>query len=165
MSSNTEFRRLHDLQTAPRCILFVEDSPPDYEIACIQLKKVHLRNKTHCVSTSDEMLEYLRAMDLFLDRERFPMPAVIIMDQRLPGGASGLEAQQMLRADLRFRRIPIIAISSSEQIPILRAAMELGADAWMTKPFNGAEFRHIAQDLDLPVEFEEVNVEATTVMS
>lgn len=151
MPSDTEIRRLRELQTAPRCVLFVEDNPVDFEVACRELQNVHLANRTKCVRTADEMLEYLRGMDAYLDEKNFPMPAVIIIDQR---SDDGLEAQQMLRSQLRFRHIPVVAISSSDEIDKLRMAMELGADAWMTKPFTGEHFRRVARELKLPLKFE-----------
>jgi CheY-like chemotaxis protein len=153
VSSDTEIKRRTELNAAPRCVLFVEDNVDDYSLACRDLQKVFLRNRTLRVSNADEMLEYLRSMDSYLDIQKFPIPAVIIMDQNLAGAADGIEAQTMLRASLGFRDIPIVAISGPDQIPRLRSAAQLGADAWMTKPFNGAEFRHICLDLRLPLQF------------
>jgi CheY-like chemotaxis protein len=162
--TNTEIRRRTDLENQPKCVLFLEDDPVDFEIASIQLVKVHLRSKVVRVSTADELLEYLRAMEVYLDAEKFPVPAVIVIDQRLPG-ADGIEAQLMLRSNLRFNRIPIIAISSPDQIEKLKSAVDLGADAWMTKPFNGAEFRHIAQDFKLPLSFETAEATVSNLVS
>jgi CheY-like chemotaxis protein len=125
----------------------------DFEIACMRLHKAKLRNKVLRVITADEMLEYLRSMDAYLDRDKFPLPAVIVLDQRLPD-ADGLEAQQMLKSSLRFRHIPVIAISSSDQILKLQSAVELGADGFMVKPFNADDFRRLTKELSLPIQFD-----------
>jgi CheY-like chemotaxis protein len=153
MKSETEMRRLSELNNARRCVLFVEDNIDDFSLACYALSRIKLRDRVMHVGSADEMLEYLRAMDRYLDTERFPVPAVIVMDMRLPG-PDGLEAQTMLRTNLRFRHIPIICISSSESLPQLQTAVELGADAWMLKPFSAVEFLNIARDLRLPLRFE-----------
>lgn len=153
MRSDTEIRKRSELNSAPKCVLFVEDDLDDFSLACYALSTVRLRNKVRHVGSADEMLEYLRAMDEYLDREKYPRPAVIMMDMQLPG-ASGMEAQTMLRTNLRFRSIPIICISSSESIEQLKTAVELGADAWMLKPFSAVEFLNIARDLQLPLQFE-----------
>jgi CheY-like chemotaxis protein len=153
MQSETEIRKREQLIAGEKCVLFVEDNPDDFFCGCRALGKIKLANAVRQVSNADEMLEYLRAMDEYLNREKFPVPAVIIMDMRLPG-MSGLEAQTMLRTNLRFRRIPIICISSSESIAQMQTAVELGADAWMLKPFSAVEFLNIARSLNLPLQFE-----------
>jgi CheY-like chemotaxis protein len=152
MRSDTEIRKKSELNAAPKCVLFVEDNPDDLWCARRALSKINLRNKIMHVGSADEMLEYLRAMDGYLDRDRFPVPAVIVMDMRLPG-ASGMEAQTMLRTNLRFRHIPIICISTSESLGQMKTAVELGADAWMLKPFSAVEFLNIVRDLKLPLQF------------
>jgi CheY-like chemotaxis protein len=151
--SLTEFKRREDLKKSPRCVLFVEDNLEDFAFATYQMARLKLRNNIRRVSTADEMLEYLRGVDQYLDRTRFPMPAVIVLDMRLPG-SNGLEAQAMLRSSLRFRRIPLITISSAEYADQLQTSVELGADGSMVKPFNGAEFKRIVEDLRLPLEFD-----------
>jgi CheY-like chemotaxis protein len=158
MQSETEIRKKSELSAAPKCLLFVEDNLDDLWCARRALSKINLRNSVMHVGSADEMLEYLRAMDGYLDRDRFPVPAAIVMDMRLPG-ASGMEAQTMLRTNLLFRHIPIICISTSESIGQMKTAVELGADAWMLKPFSAVEFLNIARDLKLPLEFDNlVNV-------
>jgi CheY-like chemotaxis protein len=153
MKSETEIRKLCDINSAPRCVLFVEDNLDDFSLACYALSTIKLRNRVRHVGSADEMLEYLRAMDRYLDTEKYPMPAVIVMDMHLPG-PDGMEAQTMLRTNLRFRHIPIICISSSESLPQLQTAVDLGADAWMLKPFSAVQFLNIARDLKLTLRFE-----------
>jgi CheY-like chemotaxis protein len=153
MNSDTEIRKKSELNSAPKCVLFVEDNIDDFGLACRALSRIKLCNKVMHVGSADEMLEYLRAMDEYLDRDRFPVPGVIVMDMRLPG-ASGMEAQTMLRTNLRFRHIPIICISTSESIDQMKTAVDLGADAWMLKPFSAVEFLNIARDLKLPLQFD-----------
>jgi CheY-like chemotaxis protein len=84
------------------------------------------------------MLQYLRGVDQYLDRARFPVPAVIVLDLRLPD-SDGLEAPAMLHSSLKFRRIPLVTISDATNADQLRMTVELGADASMIKPFKGED--------------------------
>jgi len=59
-----------------------------------------------------------------------------------------------LRASLKFRKIPLIAISGDDRINALKSAVELGADAYLTKPFQGRDFLRLALKLRLPLEFD-----------
>lgn len=134
-------------------VLFVEDNPDDYALAQYHLKKLKLRNPVYRAHTAEEMLAYLRGEGIYRDRTQFPLPAVIVMDMRLPG-STGLEAQALLKSTLKFRKIPIVAISSSERTGALKSAVDLGADGYLLKPFNGMQFCRIALSLRLDLDFE-----------
>jgi CheY-like chemotaxis protein len=150
--SVTEFKRREDLKKSPRCVLFVEGNMDDFAFAADELVRFKLCNTIIRVGTADEMLEYLRGVDQYSDRTKFPVPAVIVLNLRLPD-ADGLEAQAMLRSSLKFRRIPLITISDASNAKQLQTTVDLGADASMIKPFKGEEFKTIAAELRLPLQF------------
>lgn len=133
-------------------ILFVEDNSNDFVIARHHLAKIELRNPINLVATADLMFKYLHGEPPFLDRAAFPMPAVIILDLNLPQ-IDGLRAQAMLRASLKFRDIRIIVISGPARQTMLKTAVDLGADAYMVKPFRAEDFKSLAGDLGLPMQF------------
>ena len=60
-------------------------------------------------------------------------PDLIIMDVALPG-RNGLEAARLLRADVRTRDIPIIALSGMVQNCFAELAREAGCNVFLTKP-------------------------------
>ena len=64
---------------------------------------------------------------------------LILMDLVMPG-MSGIEAVKIIRADDRYRNIPIIMITSKEDADSLRQAFEAGAMDYIKKPANQAEF-------------------------
>jgi len=132
--------------------LFVEDDENDFMLACAQIAKMNLRNPVYRVRNEEELFRYLYGGGEFVDREKFPAPVVIVLDLRL-NGISGLEIQARLRASLKFRSIAIIVISSSDKLAQLKGAVELGANAWMTKPFDHADFTKVSADMRLPLEF------------
>jgi len=71
-------------------------------------------------------------------------PDLILMDIQLPD-ISGIEATQRLKNDQQTRAIPIIAITafamSGDQARILAS----GCDAYLSKPFNVAEFLRLVE--------------------
>ena len=71
-------------------------------------------------------------------------PDVILMDIQLPD-ISGTEATRRLKADEETRTIPIIAVTAfampGDQTNILAS----GCDAYVSKPFNVAEFLRIVE--------------------
>ncbi|MGZ4964178.1 MAG: response regulator [Limisphaerales bacterium] len=134
-------------------ILFVEDDAEDFLFASRELRKINVANPICHVFDTDEMIAYLGSAGKFADRAKYPLPGLIIIDLRLPG-RNGLAAQAYVRARLKLRDIPIIAISSSEQLNALRSAVSLGANSFMVKPFDRVEFGRVVRDNKLPVQFE-----------
>lgn len=65
-------------------------------------------------------------------------PAVVILDVMLPG-LDGLEVLRRLRADPRGRALRIVVLTAKGQRADREAAMDGGADAFITKPFSNAE--------------------------
>lgn len=137
-----------------RCgsILFVEDDIDDFIVACHELRKLKITNPVYRVATTEAMTKYLTGESEYADREIFPLPAVIIIDLHLPG-SNGMHAQAYIRSKLKFRKIPIIAISSIQQINALRSAVSLGADAFLVKPFERTEFARVILEKKLPLQF------------
>jgi DNA-binding response OmpR family regulator len=65
-------------------------------------------------------------------------PAVMILDVALPL-LSGLEVLRRLRADERGRHVPVIVLTAKGRAADRDAALEGGADLYLTKPFSNAE--------------------------
>jgi two-component system cell cycle response regulator len=84
-------------------------------------------------------------------------PELILLDLMMPG-VSGFDVCEMLRANERTARIPIIIVTALNQVPVKERILRLGADDYVTKPIRGAEViarvdamlkvRHLRQDLD-----------------
>lgn len=123
----------------PGSIVLVEDNTDDFLVARHHIRKLKVTNPIQRISEPQELLDYISPRGPSAARAEVPVPAMFIIDLRLPG-ASGLDVQAAIRSNLKFREVPIIVISSPEQLTALRAAVRLGATAYMTKPFNGIEF-------------------------
>jgi signal transduction histidine kinase/AraC-like DNA-binding protein len=63
------------------------------------------------------------------------MPDLIICDIKLPN-KNGLDITRTLKSDLRTSHIPIIILSAQSSIEQQIKGTEMGADAYVTKPFN-----------------------------
>lgn len=135
-----------------KAVLIVEDDSKDFQLVDRELRKMKLRNPVHHVSTVDEMMEYMSGGGKFGDRSKYPMPALILLDMHLFDG-DGLDAAAWLRSKLKFRPIPIIAISGSGT-ERLRSAVEMGADALMEKPLDPEQFRKLIEKLNVPLQFQ-----------
>jgi DNA-binding response OmpR family regulator len=65
-------------------------------------------------------------------------PKVLVLDVMLPK-RSGFEVLKQIRADDMLRRLPVLILTAKGQAQDRRTAEELGADAFVTKPYANAE--------------------------
>ncbi|HEY4689461.1 MAG TPA: response regulator [Anaerolineae bacterium] len=75
-----------------------------------------------------------------LERCRQQLPNVIVLDIMLPD-IDGYEVCQRLRTNLRTSHIPIIFLTQKDERSDRIAGLELGADDYITKPFDIEELR------------------------
>lgn len=134
-------------------ILFVEDVESDFQLARHHLARIRLLNPVHRVATVEELGAYMRRSGQFSDLLNAPLPAVVLLDMLLQQ-TSGVEAIAILRANFHWRKIPVIIFSVPERMATIKTTIELGANAFMLKPFNTEEFCRLAINLRLPLTFE-----------
>ena len=77
---------------------------------------------------------------VFLQRCEGKLPGCLVTDVRMPD-MDGLELLRRLRADPKLALVPIVLMTSSREQPDLRAAYELGANAYVVKPVHFEDFR------------------------
>lgn len=73
-----------------------------------------------------------------LERLRGDLPDVIILDIMLPQ-RNGFEILKQIRADPRTRRLPVIVLTAKGQEKDRKTAEEMGANAFVTKPFSNRD--------------------------
>lgn len=73
-------------------------------------------------------------------------PALVVMDMQLPG-IDGAQATQKIKQIGRYRRVPIVVLTSSAMASDKAAAMEAGANAYVMKASDYATLRRRAASL------------------
>lgn len=134
-----------------KAVLLVEDDPSDAQLAQREFRKMRLSNPVHHVSSVTEMIAYMSGEGRYSDRAKYPLPALIMLDMHLCND-DGLDAAAWLRSQLKFRKIPILAISGSGT-ERLKSAVDMGADALMEKPLDPEQFRKIIGKLQVGLQF------------
>lgn len=72
-----------------------------------------------------------------LNKIRIEKPDLIILDLMLPK-IDGYKVCRMIKFDKKFAKIPIIICTARIQNEDIKLGFEVGADAYMTKPFDTA---------------------------
>jgi len=63
---------------------------------------------------------------------------VVLLDVMMPG-MDGFEICRRLKADERWRHIPVVMLTAREAVRDMVLGLEIGADEYITKPFNTEE--------------------------
>ncbi len=121
-----------------RTILLVEDSPVDAEMTMDALRDANLANPVTHVEDGVDCLDWLYRRGGFAQREGDD-PAVVLLDIKMPR-MDGLEVLTQMRADERFRRTPVVILSSSREETDLVRSWDLGVNAYVIKPVDVAQF-------------------------
>lgn len=114
-------------------ILIVEDNSTDVMLIRRAFAKANVGNPLQVVRDGDTAVEYLSGDGEFADRAAFPLPAVMLLDLKLPR-RSGLEVLQWVRAQKSLRRLPVVVLTSSNQTQDVNRAYDLGANSYLVKP-------------------------------
>ena len=131
-----------------RPILLVEDSDDDVELTVRAFERNKISNDLVVVRDGEEALHYLFATGPYASRDRTVAPQLVLLDLKLPK-VSGLDVLRRLRADDRTRRLPVVILTSSKEERDLVSSYNLGANSYVRKPVDFAEFLEAARQLGL----------------
>jgi two-component system response regulator len=129
-------------------ILLVEDNADDEELTLRAFKRSKVLNRVEVVRDGVEALDYLFATGVHAERDPKALPAVILLDLKLPK-LGGLEVLRRVRADERTRRIPVVVLTSSNEEKDILSSYGLGANSFVRKPVDFAQFMEAAQQLGM----------------
>jgi two-component system response regulator len=122
-----------------KTILLVEDNPDDAKLTLRAFKRNNMLNPIAVVRDGVEALDFLFARDAYADRAGKALPALIMLDLKLPR-LDGLGVLKAVRGDERTRLIPIVILTSSKEEPDLVRSYALGANSYVRKPVDFSEF-------------------------
>jgi CheY-like chemotaxis protein len=129
-------------------ILIVEDRPADVLLIRRAFMKAHIVNPLQIVSDGEAAIGYLSGTGSYADRQRYPMPALLLLDLKLPR-KSGLEVLSWLRAEPEVRRLPVVVLTSSKESSDVNRAYELGANSYLLKPVTFESLLELIKTLRL----------------
>lgn len=131
-----------------KTILLVEDNPDDVELTLRALQKNKVTNEVAVARDGVEALDYLFGTGAHAGRDTSVMPAVILLDLKLPK-IDGLEVLKRIRADHRTRFLPVVILTSSKEEQDIVNGYSLGANSYVRKPVDFAQFTKAVGELGL----------------
>ena len=114
-------------------ILHVEDDANDVLLFRHACKRAGLNAQVQSVTDGEEAIDYLNGSGPFADRQEYPLPALLLLDLKMPR-VTGFDVLEWLRHQEELRRTPVIVLSSSNHDRDVRRAYDLGANSYLLKP-------------------------------
>ncbi|MBL7961373.1 response regulator, partial [bacterium] len=99
------------------------------------------------VTNGNIALEYLFRRGKYADREKYPMPNLILLDLKLPG-LDGFEVLRQIKAAPIIKRIPVIVLTSSKEEGDRALSYDIGANSYLVKPVSFEGFLGVVREIE-----------------
>lgn len=116
-------------------ILVAEDNPDDAFIFRMMFRKAALSHRLHMVEDGEDVIQWLEGRNGYSDRERFPLPDLLILDLKMPI-KTGFDVLEWMRSNGGYQRIPTVILSSSDDPKDIKRAAELRTTHYFLKSPN-----------------------------
>lgn len=111
-------------------VMLVEDNPDDVAFTKRVLKFNRLDNGLVLAADGHETLSALERL-----AEERNLPDLILLDINLPD-VSGIDLLTRIKQDSRFRSIPVIILTGSNEDEDIQRSYDLGASTYLVKPIS-----------------------------
>ncbi len=118
---------------AKTCILHVEDEEDDVFLLQQAFRRAGIAEPVQVVSDGQQAIDYLEGNGAYADREKHPVPHLVLLDLKLPN-RSGLEVLEWMRGQSAHKTTLVVALTSSDQAADVKGAYERGANSYVVKP-------------------------------
>ena len=114
-------------------ILMVDDSEDDLLLLREGFLQAGCKHALQEVRNGEVAIEYLKGEGPFSDRDKYPLPVVMLLDLNMPK-KNGFEVLAWARAQPKLKRLAIFILSASMREEDVERAYDLGATSFLVKP-------------------------------
>jgi two-component system response regulator len=134
------------MDVKPINILLVEDNQDHAELTVKVLKGNGLASNIDVARDGPEALDYLYNRGKYGDKKRYSRPDLVLLDINIPKIA-GIEVLKRLKDDPEKKEMPVIMLTTSQDPKDITSAYMNGANSYISKPLNFAQFKEKLCDL------------------
>jgi len=125
-------------------ILLAEDLEDDAIATQRILKKAGVMNPIVVVPDGEEAILYLDGVGMYGDREKYPIPVVLLLDLKMPK-RGGLDVLGWCRAQKRMESLLIVILTGHQDVSMMHNAYAMGAHSFLMKPCNETDIVNLTQ--------------------
>lgn len=113
-------------------VLLAEDNADDAIFIKRAIRKAGASVSLQIVGNGEEAVSYLLGEDSYSDRERYPFPALIVTNMKMPR-MNGLELLTWIKQQPSLKHLPVLVMSSSEDADEMSKVAALGGSSYFVK--------------------------------
>lgn len=132
----TQAKGVPPVESTPKRVLVVDDDSELLQLVQLLLARLHI--ETIPASNAAAAAEYLRG--------DAPLPDLMILDMMLPD-ISGIEFLRQMRSKSAYNELPVLILSALIDPEQIRAALDSGADRYLTKPYIANNLLTVVQEM------------------
>jgi CheY-like chemotaxis protein len=127
-------------------ILIADDDPDDCMLARAAFRESRIANEVRFVHNGEELMNYLLGLPPFTDRQRYPLPGLVLLDLNMPL-KDGREALTEIKSNPQLRGIPVVILTTSADEEDILRSYDDGVNSFITKPVSFSGLLEVVQSL------------------
>jgi chemotaxis family two-component system response regulator Rcp1 len=135
---------VNDSKSRPVRILLVEDNPLDVKLTKEMLKEAKIGNEVEVAEDGQVALDRLGEL---YSRGPDALPDLVLLDLNLPK-IDGRKLLALMKADERFKNIPVAVLTASSKDEDVLASYNLKAVCFVTKPVDVSQMLKVVECVD-----------------
>ena len=125
-----------------KAILIVDDSEGDAELLKRLVGRAGVLNPIRVLFNGEDAMRYLEGEPPYSDRNKWPLPSVIILDLKMPG-IHGFQFLEWCKAHAHCRETMLVILSGHGDTTTIRRGYALGAQSFLTKPCRALDLENL----------------------
>ena len=125
-------------------ILLVEDNEGDILLTLEAFKEMKVKNTVTVVKDGVEAIDFLKKRSQAKD---LSMPDLILLDINMPK-LNGIEVLEFIKRDEKFRKIPVVMLTTSSSQEDISACYDKYANCFITKPLDFGRFMDVVEQVE-----------------
>lgn len=122
-------------------ILLVEDDPGHARLIQKNLQRSNISNDIIHISNGGDAIDYLFGQSKYAESD-VTLPLLVLLDLNIPV-LDGYQVLERMRANERTKRIPVIVLTTTDDLREIDRCYELGCNAYLTKPVDYEQFSNV----------------------
>lgn len=128
-------------------ILLVEDDPGHARLIEKNLRRSNITNAIIQFGNGRQAIDYLFRIGEFAESQH-ASPLLVLLDLNLPG-LDGYEVLQQMKGDERTKRIPVVILTTTDDVHEVAKCYDLGCNVYVTKPVDYVQFSEAIRKIGL----------------
>jgi len=117
----------------PYIMLMVDDDAEDCLLVRDALQEIRLEHDLRFVRDGEELFDYLYQRGEYENKRMAPRPDMILLDLKMPK-MDGREVLRAMKSNPQFRRIPVVALTTSMSEDDVAFSYDMGVNSYIAKP-------------------------------